>query len=252
MNAFDSLAQTMQALRGKNGCPWDREQTLKSLKPFLIEEAYEVLDTMESEEPDAHLEELGDLLFQIVFQSQIRSEAGHFRFEDVAQTINEKMRRRHPHVFGDQTCDTASVVAENWDQLKQAEREAQTDKSRFAGLPKQLPALLKAQRLGEKASRFNLDWKHHSEIWPKIYEELEELRTAIDSNEQRQIEQEFGDVVFSLVNLARHLGLDAETCLAEANDKFESRARHVESKLTEQQQSDPEYIDKLWADAKHR
>jgi tetrapyrrole methylase family protein/MazG family protein len=252
MNAFESLAQTMRTLRSKDGCPWDKEQTLESLKPFLIEEAYEVIDTMATDSPQDHLEELGDLLFQIVFQSQIRSELGHFEFEDVPKTIDEKMKRRHPHVFDTADFETAGVVLENWDKLKQAERQTKIDKSRFAGIPQHLPALLRAQRLGEKASRFGLDWTSSTDIWTKIDEEIQELKESVESADSEARIEEFGDVLFTLVNMARHLGLDAESCLMKANQKFETRARHVESNNTDGDQADPATIDRLWNEAKAR
>ena len=252
MNAFESLAETMRTLRSANGCPWDKAQSLESLKSYLIEEAYEVLDAIDADQPEEHLEELGDLLFQIVFQSQIRSEQGQFEFEDVARTIDNKMRRRHPHVFGGLDVESADVVTENWDKLKQTERENQKDQSRFAGIPRHLPALLRAQRLGEKAQRFGLDWPNTKAVWSKVNEELEELQEAVNAQDARATAEEMGDVIFTLVSIARHLGLDAESCLMAANQKFERRARFVEQAVPAEGAVDPEHIDRLWKGAKNR
>lgn len=249
---FEQLAQTMHTLRSNDGCPWDRAQTLQSLKPFLIEETYEVIDAIDGEDETEHLEELGDLLFQIVFQSQIRSEQGGFSFNDVARTINDKMRRRHPHVFGDETADSASDVTDNWDKLKQAERSKKQDMSRFAGIPKGAPGLLKAQRLGEKASHFGLDWSCSNDVVEKINEELTEFEQAHASQDHTATEREFGDLLFTLVNLARHIGIDAENAINSANRKFESRARIVESAVQQEPKQTPDSIHGAWLQAKTR
>jgi MazG family protein len=249
---FDDLAQTMKSLRAPDGCPWDRAQTLVSLKPFLIEETYEVIDAIDGENEAEHLEELGDLLFQIVFQSQIRSEQGGFDFNDVAQTINNKMRRRHPHVFAQEAAETASDVSDNWDKLKQKERSKKEDKSRFAGIPKSAPGLLKAQRLGEKASHFGLDWSSSDGPVEKIREELAEFEQAHASKDQSKIEGEFGDLLFTLVNLARHLGIDAENAINHANRKFESRARIVETEVEREPAQTTATVHRAWLTAKRQ
>ena len=251
-NPFESLMATMSALRGINGCPWDREQSLETLKSYLIEEAYEVIDAIDGGQPQEHLEELGDLLFQIVFQSQIRAETNDFTLLDVARVIDEKMQRRHPHVFGNTKAETSDAVARNWDQLKQEERVQKQDHSRFSGVPIHLPALLRAQRLGEKASRLGLDWHDAHDVIPKIREELHEFEDALQYASTHEQETEFGDLLFTLVNLARHLGIDAENALALANKKFERRARFVEAGLSAKNPPDAEEVEALWVDAKTR
>ena len=251
-SSFDDLAQTMKRLRAPDGCPWDRAQTLTSLKPFLIEETYEVIDAIDCGDETEHLEELGDLLFQIVFQSQIRSEHGGFGFYDVAQTINDKMRRRHPHVFGEAVAETGSDVVHSWDKLKQLERATKEDTSRFAGIPKSIPGLLKAQRLGEKASRFGLDWSSSEGPVEKIREELTEFEEAHAAQDHGERESEFGDLLFTLVNLARHLGIDAENAINHANRKFESRARIVESEVNQDPAPTPDAVHRAWLNAKRQ
>ncbi|MGB0646921.1 MAG: nucleoside triphosphate pyrophosphohydrolase [Bradymonadia bacterium] len=251
LDSFKQLEKTMQTLRSESGCPWDRAQTLESLKPFLIEEAYEVLDAIDSNNVEEHLEELGDLLFQIVFQSQIRSEQGEFCFDDVAACINEKMLRRHPHVFGDTVVNSTNEVTQNWDALKQAERSSKSDSSRFAGIPKSAPALLRAQRLGEKAAKFGLDWNATGSILAKLNEELSEFQDAYDTSDSLHQTEEFGDLLFTLVNISRHLNIDAESALQLANQKFERRARYVESAVaTSDTKKGPEEIDRLWVESK--
>lgn len=253
LNSFEQLEQTMRTLRSESGCPWDRAQTLESLKPYLIEETYEVLEAIDGDNVQEHLEELGDLLFQIVFQSQIRREEGAFSFHDVATSINEKMLRRHPHVFGDTTIEDAGEVTQNWDTLKQAERAGRTDSSRFAGIPKGTPALLRAQRLGDKAAKFGLDWNAADDILEKLDEELSEFRAAYDSSDNQGRIEEFGDLLFTLVNIGRHLKIDAESALQQANKKFEQRARFVETAVvTGGTVQNPEEIDRLWHLAKDK
>jgi len=226
---IDQLVEIMATLRGDDGCPWDCEQTLETLKPFLIEEAYEVLETMGGEDTSAHCEELGDLLFQIVFQSRIREEQGAFGLGEVVEGLSAKLKRRHPHIFGDRLELSREQVADNWRQMKAKEREsAGKDTSALAGVPNMLPALLRAQRLGAKASGVGFDWPNTDGVIDKIREELGEVIDASAGTDHKAIEHEVGDLLFSVVNLARHLSIEPETALQEANRRFERRFREVE------------------------
>ena len=223
------LVRIMARLRSSTGCPWDREQTLKSLRPFLVEETYEVLEVMESASPSEHCEELGDLLFQIVFQSQIRSENEEFTITDVVDAISEKLERRHPHVFGELGDLSREEIRDNWARMKAEERREQgKDESALAGVPTALPALLRADRLGRKAADVGFDWPNIEGVFDKVEEETAEIREAIEQENPEAIEHEVGDLLFAVVNVARHLGVDPSTALHAANGRFESRFRAVE------------------------
>ncbi len=252
---LETLVQIMATLRAENGCPWDREQTLSSLRPFLIEEAYEVLEAMDGDDPAEHCDELGDLLFQIVFQSQIRYENGEFDIGDVMISLRDKLRRRHPHIFGDQQDLTREQVAKNWTELKAAEREhSGKDTSAVAGIPKSLPALLRAQRFGQKAAAVGFDWPTRQGVLDKVAEEMEEVVTAMAADDSDAIEHEIGDLLFSVVNLARHLKVEPETALQGANGRFNSRFRHVESRVrqmgTSMENVSLDELEKHWQEAK--
>jgi MazG family protein len=212
----------MARLRAPDGCPWDREQDHQSLTPYLVEETYEVVEAIESGSPQDLCEELGDLLLQVVFHAQLAAEAGQFDLQDVIEGISDKMERRHPHVFGDERADDAQAVRARWEALKRAE-----GKSTFGGVPRALPALLRATRVGEKAARLGFDWKQAGPVLAKVREELDELEAELvrddgDGADVRACE-ELGDVLFSVCNLARHLGLEAEGSLRAATRRFESR-----------------------------
>lgn len=233
---FQALVDLMAALRAPDGCPWDREQTLESLKAYLIEEAYETLDVMDEESGDKHKEELGDLLFQIIFQAQIRNELGDFDIYDVADAIVEKMTRRHPHVFGDgPKAESAEAAYGQWERIKQAERRASHKKkaSVLQGVPKHLPALLKALRITDKASRVGFDWEKTDDVLHKVDEELKELHDAIEGQDPRQIEDELGDLLFTLVNVARFLDINPEEALQKSTQKFSNRFMAMEEKLAQ-------------------
>jgi MazG family protein len=226
---IEELIQIMATLRSEDGCPWDREQTLSTLKPFLIEETYEVLETMNGENWRPHCEELGDLLFQIVFQARIRQEQSEFGIDEVIETLAMKLKRRHPHIFGDRTDLTRSEVADNWRKMKALERKtAGSDTSAVAGVPIALPALLRAQRLGSKASGVGFDWPDTTGVLDKVREETAEVIEAMATGQQAAMEHEIGDLLFSVVNLARHLKIEPETALQNANNRFERRFREVE------------------------
>jgi len=236
------------------GLPWDREQTLQTLKPCLLEETYELLETMEGADPAPHLEELGDVLLQVVFQCAIREEEGLFGLNAVAAALTEKLIRRHPHVFGDTAADSSRAVLRNWEAIKSGERGKDPGKSALDGVPVTLPALLKAQRTQEKASRVGFDWEDASGATAKLAEELDEVREAAAAGDAQHIGEEVGDLLFSVVNYCRFLGVDAESALEAANKKFARRFRAVEARaaqlgkrLTEM---DLAAMDALWDDVK--
>jgi len=243
----------MNTLRGPGGCPWDREQTLATLKPFIIEEAYEVIDAIDREDwPDLR-EEIGDLLLQAVFASQVASEAGLFSIEDCVTAIHDKLVSRHPHVFQDVKADTSDEVLQNWERMKSAERKKE-QKSLMSGVPGSLPALLKASRLTEKAARVGFDWKSPGDIFEKIAEEVGELKEAVDHDDRSAIEDELGDLCFTIANMARHLKINPEEALQRANRKFQTRFQWMESNIASMNRSfddfDLEGLDELWEGAK--
>ena len=227
-HGFARLVAVMDTLRDPGGCPWDRDQDLESLKPFLIEEAYEVLEAMDRS-GEEHCEELGDLLLQIVFHSRLRRERGEFSIDDVTAAICEKLVRRHPHVFGDVEVSTAKEVLANWEQQK--EREGKPGGT-LGGVPKTLPALLRAQRTTGKASSLGFDWPDRSGPLAKVREELAELEAAAEAGEPvERLRHELGDLLFSVVNLARHLDIDAEGALGGTTERFVRRFRSVQAEI---------------------
>lgn len=246
------LLRVMHRLRSSVGCPWDREQTLHSLRPYLIEEAYEVLDALDTGDVQDHRDELGDLLLQIIFQCEIRSEQSEFRFGDVVDAICSKLIRRHPHVFGDSAGRDRTAVGKTWETIKAGERAAaHKPAGRFSGLPTQLPALLLAYRTGQKAAAVGFDWPDIDGAWRKLEEELDELRAA-ECDEQ--IEEELGDVLFSICNVARHLSTDPESALRGTIRKFRRRFEFVENALERQgsrlEETGLDELDRLWELAK--
>lgn len=250
---FERLVSIMATLRAPGGCPWDQEQTRESLKPFLIEEAYEVLEALDHGEKEKLQEELGDLLLQVVFHAQVAAELGEFTVDAVLEKVVEKLVRRHPHVFGETRAETAQEVLSNWERLKQAERGGAIESSVLSGVPKTLPALLRAQRLQDKAARVGFDWGETGEVLQKVEEELHELKAATVKGPEAT-EAEMGDLLFSLVNLARFLHVSAEEALRKSIEKFIRRFRHVESGLAQQgkslAESSLEEMDALWHEAK--
>jgi tetrapyrrole methylase family protein/MazG family protein/ATP diphosphatase len=241
----------MQRLLAPNGCPWDREQTLQTLRPFVVEEAHEVVDAIDSGSPKDLREELGDLLLQIVFQSELARIEGWFGPDDVVDAICDKLIRRHPHVFGDVTVkDTAEVLA-NWEVLKAEEKKG---RGVLEGVPKALPALLRALRVGEKAARVGFDWPDSAGARAKLNEELSELDEALASGDRGAAERELGDVLFALVSVARKADIDPEAALRGTLDRFGQRVRKVETEVTgrgqELSQVSPEQLDLLWEAAK--
>jgi len=227
--SFDDLVEIMARLR--MGCPWDREQTHRTLVPYLIEETFEVVEAVESGDLDALCEELGDLLLQIVFHSQIATETGKFGVADVVNALSNKMVRRHPHVFGDAVIEDVDAQWRNWERLKALEKTGRARKSRLDGIPQHLGALQRGQRMQEKASRVGFDWPAVSGILEKLSEEVRELADARrEKQDDARVREEMGDIFFTLVNLSRALGIDAETAMRQANNKFYRRFSFMEER----------------------
>jgi tetrapyrrole methylase family protein/MazG family protein len=251
---LEELIKIMAALRGEKGCPWDREQTRESLKPFIVEEAYEVLEAIDERKPEAIKEELGDLLFQIVFQSRIAEEQGEFGISEVIDAIAKKMVNRHPHVFGDMTCETSEEVIMNWEEHKK--REGKQRASILEGVPKELPALLRAHRLQSRASRVGFDWDRAEDVLAKLDEEVAEFKDAVRRKERGNIEDELGDILFVIVNISRFIGVNPEDALRKTISKFISRFRYIEMaaadsgrKLADMTLAE---MDALWDEAKRQ
>ena len=235
---FDTLLGIMARLRAPGGCPWDREQTPTSLKPFLIEETYEVLEAIEGGEPRALAEELGDLLLQVVFHAQIAEERGEFAMPDVLRALVEKMVSRHPHVFAAASAETSAEVLVQWEHLKQREAEAKgRARSVIDGVPRAMPSLVRAQRTQSKAARVGFDWPDARAAWDKVREEIDEAGDAIAAGDADRIREELGDVLFSLVNVARLASIDAEDTLHGATEKFRRRFSEMEAELIAQGKS---------------
>jgi MazG family protein len=235
---FERLLEIMRRLREPGGCPWDREQTRVSLKPFLVEETYEVLEAIESADSAALQEELGDLLFQVVFHAQIASESGEFDMAALLARLADKMVSRHPHVFGEASIDTPEEALAQWEAIKQREaHQAGRRRSIIDGVPRSLPSLLRAQRMTSKASRVNFDWPDARAAWSKVEEECREAAAALDADDRGRLQDELGDVLFSIVNVARLASIDAEEALQGAIEKFRRRFTGMEEHLSAQGKS---------------
>ena len=236
LRPMDRLVEIMATLRNPNGgCPWDVEQTFATIAPHTIEEAYEVADAIEQNDMDSLKDELGDLLFQSVFHAQIAKELNEFSFDDVVNGVIDKMIRRHPHVFGDQSIKTADEQTASWEDIKATERatkQGAADESALAGVTSGLPALIRAEKLQKRAARVGFDWPEVVSVFDKLREETAELQVEIDTDGgEARLTDELGDLLFVCVNLARKLNIDAETALRVANSKFETRFRHMEGAL---------------------
>ena len=249
--SFTKLLNIVSQLRGPDGCPWDKEQTHKSLLPYFLEEAYEVIEGVEAGDMNSLKEELGDVLLHVVFQADIAQKNSEFTIEDSLNHVNEKLVRRHPHVFGDKKADAAFHAKQNWESAKHKEKKR---KSRLDGVPETLPALTRAQRLQEKASYTGFDWEKIGQVWDKIHEEIQELKEAQTDGIKKHIEEEIGDVIFSIVNLARFLNISAEFALRKTNKKFTTRFKAVEDELKNRgktvEDSNLEEMDTIWNEVK--
>jgi len=250
---FDRLVAIMKRLRGPAGCPWDAEQNHESLKRYLLEECYEVFEAIDANDDELLKEELGDLLLQPVFHAVIADERGAFTMDDILTSICEKLVRRHPHVFGDDTIKTSDEQIANWEKIKQQEK-GEERRSVLSGIPPHLPALLKAQKITEKAARVGFDWEDSDQVFAKVLEELHEFEESVVSGNREEMEAELGDLLFAIVNLGRFLSLTPEEALRKTIDRFTSRFSHIEQTLQGQNISLKDAtlheMELLWQEAK--
>ena len=248
---FIELVDIMKKLRAEDGCPWDKEQTPESILPFFLEETYEVMESVHAKDWDTLKEELGDILLHVVYQAQMADEEARFSILDSLENITAKLIRRHPHVFGDVKVDAAKSAKQNWEAQKHQEKGR---KSRLDGVPVTLPSLVRAQRLQEKASYVGFEWDKVEEVWEKIHEELLELKEAQSNGTIEHIEEEIGDVLFSIVNLSRFLKISSEDALRRTNNKFIKRFKRIEEELIKQGRSIEEAslaeMDEIWETVK--
>ncbi|MBC7323623.1 MAG: nucleoside triphosphate pyrophosphohydrolase [Acetomicrobium sp.] len=255
--SFEELVEIMKKLRAPEGCPWDRKQTLETLKEYVIEESYELIDAIDSRDVKNICEECGDLLLQIVFIAQIAAENDWFEVQEIIESLCDKLKRRHPHVFGDLKVRDSEEVRRNWDMIKLQERESKKEEpSRLTGIPRSMPALLRAYAIQERAAKVGFDWEKGNldPIWAKIDEEIRELRKALDEGDAGEVKEEIGDLLFAVVNLSRHIGVNPEEALQGANEKFSARFRFIEESVEGKGRSFDEYsldeLETLWQSAK--
>ena len=252
--SFKKLISIMDSLMSEGGCPWDKVQTRESLKPYLLEETYETLEALDSNKPNAIKDELGDLLFQIIFHAKISEVQKEFDIKDVIENITEKMIRRHPHVFERGNLITPDQVVEQWDKIKKLEKGKNNLKSVLDGIPKFFPALKRAQKLQKKASKNGFDWEYVGDIFEKLEEEMRELKSAVLSGNRSSIEDEFWDILFTMVNIAQHLKIDSEEALRSSNNKFVRRFQFIEKNILESgeqlNETSLERMNHLWNEAK--
>ena len=248
---FVELVEIMQKLRSEDGCPWDKEQTPESILPFFLEEAYEVIESVEEKDWKNLQEELGDILLHTVFQAKMAEEEDRFTILDSLETINAKLTRRHPHVFGDRPVEEAKSAKKNWESEKHKEKNRE---SRLDGVPEALPSLIRAQRLQEKASYVGFEWDKIEEVWEKVHEEIVELKEAQSQGIIEYIEEEIGDVLFSIVNLSRFLKISSEDALRKTNKKFIARFKKIEEELKKRnrpiEDASLAEMDEIWEEVK--
>jgi tetrapyrrole methylase family protein/MazG family protein len=250
---FDQIMTIMRRLRAPGGCPWDAEQTHESLKRYLLEEAYEVIEAIDTGSDELLKEELGDLLLQPVFHAAIAEERGAFTMDEVLETLSDKLIRRHPHVFGDQEIKDSEAQITNWEKIKKTEKGDQR-RSALSGIPPHLPALMKAHKISEKASRVGFDWEHVDQVMAKVLEELHEFEEAMGQGNQDRMEAELGDLLFAVVNLGRFLSIDPEEALRKTITRFQNRFSHIEESLHTNgrhiQDASLHEMEALWSEAK--
>ncbi|MDY6824698.1 MAG: nucleoside triphosphate pyrophosphohydrolase [Thermodesulfobacteriota bacterium] len=253
---LNRLMKIIETLRGENGCPWDRKQTPRSMTIYLIEEIYELVDAIEAESEEEICEELGDVLFHILFIASIFRGKNAFDMEDVAGSVADKMVRRHPHVFGDKTADSVDDVKNRWHKIKKKEKNGRDSTSVMDSVPRGIPALIRAYRLTERASRVGFDWPDLAGVMDKTHEEVAELTDAIKTGDRAAVADELGDVLFTMVNLARFLKVHPDTALSDAVTKFETRFRTMEKNLAKTDRTlegvDFETLDALWEEVKKK
>jgi len=255
IKGFDRLVEIMRLLRAPGGCPWDAEQSHESLKRYLIEETYEVIEAIDKNDPELLKEELGDLMLQPVFHAVIAEEKGEFTLDEVLDTICDKLVRRHPHVFAGQVVKTADEQVENWERIKKDEH-GEGRKSALAGVPPHLPALMKAQKITEKAARVGFDWEHTDQVFAKVLEELHEFEETMAIGDETRMEAELGDLLFAIVNLGRFLSLNPEEALRKTIERFTRRFAHIEDTMhargVHMKEATLEEMEELWEEAKDR
>ena len=251
---FKKLTEIVNTLMGENGCPWDKVQTRESLKPYLIEEAYETLEALDGNNPEEIKEELGDLLYQILFHAKISENKNEFNITDVIQSISNKMEHRHPHVFKKGTLETPDGVATQWEEIKIKEQGKAGRKSVLDGIPSYLPSLLRSQKLQKKAANHGFDWDKISSVFDKLDEEVAEFKKAILSGKKKDVKEELGDILFVIVNIAKFNKIDAEEALRATNNKFIKRFQHIEAEVAKRgktlKETPLEELEQYWQNAK--
>ena len=256
LNSLSKLIKITDTLMGKDGCPWDKVQTRESLKPYLVEETYEVLDALDANDPEKIKDELGDLLYQILFHSKISSLKGEFDFRDVIDNLSEKMVRRHPHVFKEGERSTPDQVVKQWEEIKRNEKNQANQKSILDNIPKNLPSLLRAQKLQKKAAKEGFDWDQINDVFDKLDEEIAEFKEAVLKKKSADIQSEIGDIIFVITNIAKFYKIDAEEALRSTNNKFIKRFQYIEQKIEEKgktlKDSPLEEMERYWQEAKNK
>ena len=256
LNSLSKLIKITDTLMGEDGCPWDKVQTRESLKPYLVEETYEVLDALDANDPEKIKEELGDLLYQILFHSKISSLKGEFNFRDVINNLSEKMVRRHPHVFKEGELNTPDQVVKQWEEIKRNEKNQANQKSILDNIPKNLPSLLRAQKLQKKTAKEGFDWDQINDVFDKLDEEIAEFKEAVLKKKSADIQNEIGDIIFVITNIAKCYKIDAEEALRSTNNKFIKRFQYIEQKIEAKgktlKDSPLEEMERYWQEAKNK
>ena len=252
--AFKKLTEIVDTLMGENGCPWDKVQTRESLKPYLVEEAYETLEALDNNNPEEIKEELGDLLYQVLFHAKISENKNEFNITDVVESISHKMVHRHPHVFKEENLETPEEVVTQWEEIKSKEKGKANRESVLDGIPPHLPGLLRAQKLQKKAAKQGFDWDKIDDVFDKLDEEVAEFKEAVLSGKETNMTSELGDIIFVLVNIAKFKKIDAEEALRATNNKFIKRFQYIEAEVTKRgktlKETSLEELEKYWQEAK--
>ena len=252
--AFKKLTEIVDTLMGENGCPWDKVQTRESLKPYLVEEAYETLEALDNNNPEEIKEELGDLLYQVLFHAKISENKNEFNINDVVESISHKMVHRHPHVFKEENLETPEEVVTQWEEIKSKEKGKANRESVLDGIPRHLPGLLRAQKLQKKAAKQGFDWDIIDDVFNKLDEEIAEFKEAVLSGKETDMTAELGDIIFVFVNIAKFKKIDAEEALRATNNKFIKRFQYIEAEVTKRgktlKETSLEELEKYWQEAK--
>ena len=256
LNSLSKLIKITDTLMGEDGCPWDKVQTRESLKPYLVEETYEVLEALDENDPEKIKDELGDLLYQIIFHSKISSLKGEFDFRDVIDNLSEKMVRRHPHVFKDGKLRTPDQVIEQWEDIKKKEKNKKNQKSILDSIPINLPSLIRAQKIQKKAAKEGFDWERINDVFDKLDEEILEFKEAVLAKKNMDIQSEIGDIIFVITNISKFYKIDAEEALRSTNNKFIKRFHYIEQQLEEKgktlKDSTLEEMEHYWQESKNK